>query len=649
MPAPFSRRLWFSLILALALPAQAQETAPTPVPAPPITAPPEPVPPVSEPLPPATPPAADPVPEPTPPEAPPAADPVPTPPAPVPPMPVPPALVTPAPPAPAVLTPPLPAPTPPLPEKPVVVEVPAGPPGSTLRGLWVDAFGPGLKTRAQVQQTVNDAVALGVNTLFVQAIRRGDCLCMKSGLPLITDQALEKNFDPLAIVTKLAHERGIKVIAWASVTGIANAAVPSTAPGHVMKTHGPSSGAQSWLARRPDGSWLEGKDGWLDAGIPDAAEFMAQSVVNLVRNYRVDGIQLDRIRYPDGGDWGYDPKTLTRYRAETGAAGTPAASDPRWQAWKREQITALVRRIALEVKSVRPDAWLSAATITYGAPPKPGDLAAFTRSRTVTDVMQNWPEWVRDGLIELNVPMNYKRDGVAEQGAWFNGWNAFADSVRVRADRQPSALAVGSALYLNSPPVSAAQAGRSVASGLGWVGYSYRTPTLNVYEGKESMAQGLKAVGGALSARPEVLPAEQRWEDAAPSSRGLMGRIRGAAVLGSRPVEAWQGGVRVAQSLTDGNGYYGFLTLPAGKTEIRVGGQRWTDKVPERGVVRLPDLVLRDLKPASAPASAPVAPATPAPAKPTVKPATKSAPVKPATVKPTVKPATIKPIKPGKR
>ena len=328
-----------------------------------------------------------------------------------------------------------------------------------------------------------------------------------------------------------------------------------------------------------------------------------------------------------------------------GRSGTPSSGDEYFKAWKRDQVTGLVRRITVQAKAIRPELWVSAATITYGAPPKPGDLAAFTRSRTVTDVMQNWPEWVRDGLIELNVPMNYKRDGVAEQGAWFSGWNAFADSVRVRADRQPSALAVGTALYLNPPPVSAAQAGRTVAGGLGWVGYSYRTPTLNVYEGKESMAQGLKAVGSALSARPEILPAEQRWQDAAPSSRGLMGRVRGAAVLGSRPVEAWQGGVRVAQSLTDGNGYYGFLTLPAGKTEIRVGGQRWADTVPERGVVRLPDLVLRDLKPASVPASAPLAPAAPTPAKPTVKPAAKPATVKPALTKP----ATVKPTKAGKR
>ena len=500
--------------------------------------------------------------------------------------------------------------------------------GAAVRGLWVDAFGPGLKTRAQVRQTVDDAVALGVNTLFVQAIRRGDCLCMKSGLPLITDKALEKDFDPLAVITRLAHERGLKVIAWASVTGVANAAVPSTAPGHVMKTHGPDSGAQSWLARRTDGTWLEGRDGWLDAGIPGAAEFMVQSVVNLVRNYPVDGLQLDRIRYPDGGDWGYDPKTLARYRAETGASGTPAASDPRWQAWKREQVTALVRRIALEVKAVRPDAWMSAATITYGAPPAPGDLAAFAKSRTVTDVAQDWPTWVQQGLIELNVPMNYKRDALPEQRAWFDGWNSFADSVRRRADGQSSALAAGTALYLNPPAQSAAQAERSVRAGLGWVGYSYRTPTPGVHEGKESTAQGLELVRGALRASPGILPGDLRWNEVAPSARGLLGRIQGAEMLGGQLVTARQEGREVAQVRTDGNGYYGFLILPAGRTEIRVGGQSWTVTVPERGVVRVPDLLLRPLPASAAPAVKPVTP--PAVTPPAVKP--------PAVTSPAAKP-----------
>ncbi|WP_291425998.1 family 10 glycosylhydrolase [Deinococcus sp.] len=483
-----------------------------------------------------------------------------------------------------------------LPTAPVPSAVPENPvlptlPPVAVRGLWVDGFGVGLKTRAQAKQTVNDAARLGINTLFVQAIRRGDCLCMKSGLPLATDSDLEKNYDPLAVVTRLAHDKGIRVIAWASVTGIINVASPSKDPKHVMWSHGANS-HDSWLARRTDGSWQVGSDGWLDAGIPAAADYAAQSVVNLVRYYDIDGVQLDRIRYPDGGNWGYDLKTITRFNAEMGKRGRPLPSDPVWQQWKRDQVTALVRRIALEVKSLRPGAWMTAATITYGTPPRVGDPDGFRNSQPYNDVLQDWVTWIHEGLIDLNVPMNYKRDGVGDQGAWFTGWNAYAGSVRTRADGLVAPLAIGTALYLNTPQVSASQAARSVQAGLGWVGYSYRVPTLA--SSRETLVQGLETLRQALTAPGAVLATPQRWQDTPPTSHGLIGRVSGVTWPGHRTVEAWQAGRLVATSLTDGNGYYGFLTLPAGKTEVRVGGQSWTDTVPDKQVVHFPDLLLSD-------------------------------------------------------
>ncbi|ANE44551.1 family 10 glycosylhydrolase [Deinococcus puniceus] len=522
---------------------------------------------------------------------------------------VPPATPAPVPALPAVspagpLTVPTDAPKQPVP----VTAEPTPTAGVGVRGLWIDAFGPGLKTSAQVRRMVDAAAKMGINTLFVQAIRRADCLCRRSSLPVITDADLQPGFDPLEAVIRLAKPRGMRVIAWASVTGVANAAVPNSNPAHISRTHGPNMGAQSWYSRRPDGTYLEGSDAWLDAGIPAAADYMVAGVVSLVKNYAVDGIQLDRIRYPDGGVWGYDPKVIARFNAETGATGIPASADPAWLDWKRDQVTALVRRTALEVKAVRSNLWVSAATITYLQPPRAGDLVSFRRTRTYNDVLQDWPTWMRDGLIDLNVLMNYKRDGVADQASWFDGWNAFAASMRPRADGGQAELAVGTALYLNSPAVIAAQAARAVNSGLGWVGYSYRTPTVDVYGGKSTTAQGLEVIRALLTTPGAALNVPTRWAASPPTTRGLLGRVTGVPVLGNRVVEALQGGEVVARSLTDGNGYYGFAGLKAGSTEIRVSGQRWVDTIPARGVVRLPNLLVRDLQPVPALPPAKIAP-----------------------------------------
>ena len=57
----------------------------------------------------------------------------------------------------------------------------------------------------------------------------------------------------------------------------------------------------------------------------------------------------------------------------------------------------------------------------------------------------------------------------------------------------------------------------------------------------------------------------------------------------------------VAATRSDGTVYFGFLALPPGKPELRVSGQYWADTIPARGVVRLPNLFVREMKPVAVP------------------------------------------------
>src|SRR5204863_27476 len=89
---------------------------------------------------------------------------------------------------------------------------------------------------------------------------------------------------------------------------------------------------------------------------------------SIVRNYDVDGINLDRIRYPDGNlgtnvpSWGYNPTAIARFRAETGRTDMPANTDPQWTEWRRDQVTAIVRRSYPESTALRPTSALTQAT-----------------------------------------------------------------------------------------------------------------------------------------------------------------------------------------------------------------------------------------------------------------------------------------------
>lgn len=468
---------------------------------------------------------------------------------------------------------------------------PAAQPG--VRGLWVDGFGPGLKTPAQVSQLVADAQAMHVNAIFAQTIRRGDCFCRKASVPVISDPDLAPGYDPLADLTAKAHSAGLKVIAWVAVSGAWNSAVPNRDPAHLTRLHGlGASPAQDWLSHQANGNSAVGSDLFLDLANPEVADFVTREVLSVIQNYPVDGIQLDRIRYPDGGGWGYNPTTLARYRAETGFKGTPAPQDAAWNAWKREQVTNLVRRLFLEVKRVRPELWMSAATIAYG--PGPADQDAFRKSRTYAEVLQDWPGWMDAGLLDLNVLMNYKTEDKGDQGLWYDGWNAFASAQAAQSGRL---AASGSALYLNTPEASLSQAQRALSAGLGWVGYAYRTPSLDAYRGTLDTGAARARLLALLNGPQGPLAANLPFPDAPPSVRALLGRVVGTPVPGGQRAELYQAGQLIARVTTDGNGYFGFTRLPPGPLEVRVGGQRWQETPRDGQVLRLPDFLLREVSP----------------------------------------------------
>ena len=52
---------------------------------------------------------------------------------------------------------------------------------------------------------------------------------------------------------------------------------------------------------------------FLDPGIPEVQEYTLNIIKDIAINYKIDGIQLDYIRYPDSA-YGYNPIALEEYR-----------------------------------------------------------------------------------------------------------------------------------------------------------------------------------------------------------------------------------------------------------------------------------------------------------------------------------------------
>ena len=510
--------------------------------------------------------------------------------------------------------------------------VPAAAVGGQLRAFWVDAFGDGIYTQAQIDQLVADVKSANMNAIVAQVVRRGDCFCNRSSLPRTAAAGVTPApFDPLQALIDAAHAQGIQVHAWLITTGVWQGPAVPTDPTHAFNQHGPSAaGAAKWIDYRSDGASNLNNEYFIDPGHPDAAAYIVNAATSIARSYNVDGINLDRIRYPDGNlatnlpSWGYNPTAIARFQAATGRTDRPAASDAAWTQWRRDQVTNIVRKIYLETYAVRPSIRISADTITYGSGPQ--SVGGWTKTRTYAELLQDWVGWLREGILDLNIAMNYKRDADANQRSWYLQWADFAKDSQFQRSG-----AIGSALYLNDIPSSLRQARTAVAASsagspsAGWVGYSYRTPDAATDAGTRTGASARLELINALtkpSADDPVTPAlfasiapvaTMPWKD-----QPTAGQLRGTAVDGAgAPIVQTTvslfdaSNALVAQRVTDGWGWFGFVDLAPGAYRATIDSPRAASST---GSVTVSAGQLANVSPAPAACSSSVGPGIPPPA-----------------------------------
>ncbi len=454
-------------------------------------------------------------------------------------------------------------------------------PATEVRALWVDGFNPGIRTRAEAEQLVATAHRAGINLLFVQVRRRGDALYANGLEPFAEDIPAEPGFDPLANIIELAHRDGIQVHAWINAMPIWGKNGAPRDPNHVFNLHGPGhTGRDNWLTASPDGQMLFPVGYFLDPGHPDAMNHLVAIYTSIARNYDVDGIHFDYIRYPEtdkpppqGAPVGYNATSLERFRRATGRSDTPDPADPQWSDWRRRQVTQLVRRVYLEVKAINPRIVVSAALIPWGKPPE-GDKD-YPNTAPMQRVFQDWNGWLRQGWLDMAVPMNYARESDPRVRAWFDGWIRWEK--RHKYGRE---LVIGLGSYLNTPDQTLAQMQRArksahkfTADGVSLFSYAAfmknpQTETL-AFLGTEANTPFATA---ASVPRPVWL------------EQPLLGWVAGTIHARSgEPADNARVEVRRAgwwpfrhkdTTLADGNGFFGLAGLKPGRYEVKSGATK---------------------------------------------------------------------------
>lgn len=347
------------------------------------------------------------------------------------------------------------------------------------RAQWIDTFNTTLNNHTDIVNAVTRAKQANVNAVIVQVRRRGDAWYISPYEPKPDGPVFSPaGFDPLADLLKEAHDAGLEVHAWVIVGAIWNkspdanggpnpVAMPSNStPPHPFTLHGGYDPVtqkvvdvpNNWLTKTllsdtipPAGSDLTkyvrnigyqghrfSSDFWIDLGHPDAAEYTLNVLMALVRNYAIDGLHLDRIRYPEfsasgqtpsnGANIGYNPVSVARFKQHYGidpASDAPATGDARWAQWRRDQVTNFVRRVYVTATAINPKIRISASLIAFGGGPKPSTSVPdpWKNAEAYWRVYQDWDAWVREGILDLAIPMDYKAEHSAAQQTQFNEWS----------------------------------------------------------------------------------------------------------------------------------------------------------------------------------------------------------------------------------
>ncbi len=220
------------------------------------------------------------------------------------------------------------------------------------------------------------------NTIYFQVRGRSDAYYKSKYEPwshiLTGELGKDPGWDPLQFVIDESHKRGIEVHAWFNTFLVKSGKEKpdDSSPRHIILAH-------------PEWMKLFNNEYWLDPGIPEAREYLLNVSLDIIRNYDIDGIQFDFMRYPKS-DYP-DDKSWKKYgkNLEKGE-------------WRRENINKFVRAFYDTAIAIKPLLKVGSAPLgIYNAEVYKNGFRGYD------EVFQDAKAWLREGKMDYIAPQVY--------------------------------------------------------------------------------------------------------------------------------------------------------------------------------------------------------------------------------------------------
>src|SRR5690606_21337686 len=161
--------------------------------------------------------------------------------------------------------------------------------------------------KADLIKILDDSADIGANAVMFQVRPTSDAFYKSELAPwsywLTGKQDVDPGYDPLQFAIEEAHKRNLELHAWANPYRVSMpAAMYKDESGNPLKY---LDAVAEMLSKVPDSIYAKHPE-WikvgtnrfvLDPGIPEAAQYVEDAVMEIVMNYDIDGIHFDDYFY----------------------------------------------------------------------------------------------------------------------------------------------------------------------------------------------------------------------------------------------------------------------------------------------------------------------------------------------------------------
>ncbi|KMW70417.1 glycoside hydrolase family 10 protein [Limnoraphis robusta] len=285
-----------------------------------------------------------------------------------------------------------------------------------IRGVWITNVNSGvLFLPGGIQRALDQLSQLNFNTIYPVIWNRGTTFYPSASARRVTGRFQDRLLnlmhlgkDTLSEIVSKGKQRDLRVIPWFEYGLMApiNSQLVQRHPEWITLPQSYQFSAIPSLKELEDAllpnyppsnrtaGWFGIKNLWLNPFHPEVQRFIEDLIIEVVIKYDIDGIQFDD-NFGMPIELGYDWFTRKLYKQEhEGKLPPKNPADPEWMRWRADKITAFMKTLHDRIKSVKPDCMISLA-------PNPSEFA-------YNESLQDWPAWVKQGLIEELILQVYR-------------------------------------------------------------------------------------------------------------------------------------------------------------------------------------------------------------------------------------------------